>query len=131
MEICHSDVDRFRKSVSSTRKPRYQNDQCGRSFPFRDVLILYISQESQDDCLHVRLRAVSLFSWSFEQNSRDTQMTTRVTEGARRERLPPSFLVSRGFAAKRSRSRALPILNLKKKRDCSQSTFKWTLDVSN
>ena len=30
-----------------------------------------------------RLRAVSLFSWSVEQNARDTQMTTRVTEGAR------------------------------------------------
>ena len=29
-----------------------------------------------------RLRAVSLFSWSVEQNARDTQMTTRVTEGA-------------------------------------------------
>ena len=47
-------------------------------------------------------------------------MSTRVTEGARRERLfflvglPPSFLVSR--------ARALPSLNLKKKRDCSQST---------
>ena len=27
-----------------------------------------------------RLRAVSLFSWSVEQNARDTQMTTRVTE---------------------------------------------------
>ena len=33
-----------------------------------------------------RLRAVSLFSWSVEQNARDTQMTRRVTEGARRER---------------------------------------------
>ena len=33
-----------------------------------------------------RLRAVSHFFWSVEQNSRDTQMTTRVTEGARRER---------------------------------------------
>ena len=33
-----------------------------------------------------RLRAVSLFSWSVEQNARDTQMTTRLTEGARRER---------------------------------------------
>ena len=33
-----------------------------------------------------RQRAVSLFSWSVEQNARDTQMTTRVTEGARRER---------------------------------------------
>ena len=31
-----------------------------------------------------RLRAVSLFSWSVEQIARDTQMTTRVTEGARR-----------------------------------------------
>ena len=35
--------------------------------------------------------------------------------------LPPSFLASRGFAAQRSRARALPLLNLKKKRDCSQS----------
>ena len=33
-----------------------------------------------------RLRAVSLFPWSVEQNAQDTQMTTRVTEGARRER---------------------------------------------
>ena len=30
-----------------------------------------------------RLRVVSLFSWSVDQNARDTQMTTRVTEGAR------------------------------------------------
>ena len=36
-------------------------------------------------------------------------------------RLPPSFLASRGFAAQRSRARALPLLNLKKKRYCSQS----------
>ena len=33
----------------------------------------------------VTVRSVSLFSWSVEQNARDTQMTTRVTEGARRE----------------------------------------------
>ena len=75
-------------------------------------------------CMRInRLRAVSLFSWSVEQNARDTQMTTRVTEGARRERhgLPFSFLTSRGFAAERSRARALPLINLKKKRDCSQS----------
>ena len=51
----------------------------------------------------IRLRAVSLFSCSVEQSARDTQMTTRVTEGARRERhsnyfllgLPPSLLASR------------------------------------
>ena len=57
-------------------------------------------------------------------------MTTRVTEGARRERhkkrayLFSSWaadLVSRGFAVRRSRASALPSLNLKKKRDCSQS----------
>ena len=35
--------------------------------------------------LRTRLRAVSLFSWSVEQIARDTQMTTRVTEGARRQ----------------------------------------------
>ena len=33
-----------------------------------------------------RLQAVSLLSWSVEQNARDTQMTTRVTGDARRER---------------------------------------------
>ena len=50
-------------------------------------------------------------------------MTTRVTEGASRERLrfSPSFLASRGFAAQRSRARALLLLNLKKKTDRSQS----------
>ena len=53
-----------------------------------------------------RLRAVSLFSWSVKQNVRDTEMTT-----------------SRGFATRRSRSRTLPALNLKKKTDCSQSTL--------
>ena len=37
--------------------------------------------------------------------------------------LPPSFLASRGFAAQRSRARALPFLNLKNKRDCSQSSY--------
>ena len=49
-------------------------------------------------------------------------MTTRVTEGARRER-PPSFLASRGFSAQRSRALAFSLLNLKKKRDCSESRF--------
>ena len=65
-----------------------------------------------------RLRAVSLFSWSVEENARDTQMTTRVTEGARRaEGCRPRH------SARRSRARALPPLNLKKKRDCSQSSL--------
>ena len=38
------------------------------------------------DIFFSRLQAVTLFSWSVEQNARDTKMTTRVTEGARRER---------------------------------------------
>ena len=61
-------------------------------------------------------------------------MATRVTEGARRERyekerlffflfgLPPP--VSRVSLLRRSRARALLSLNLKKKRDCSQSTYR-------
>ena len=47
-----------------------------------------------------RLRAVSLFSWSVEQNARDTQMTTRVTEGARQGR--HNALVSRVSRLRRS-----------------------------
>ena len=53
-------------------------------------------------------------------------MATRVTDGARRERHSLSSraaaLVSRVSRLRRSRARALPLLNLKKKRDCSQST---------
>ena len=71
----------------------------------------------------IRLRAVSLSPWFVEKNARDTQMTTRVTEGARQER-PFSFLASGGFAAQRSRARALPLLNQKKKRGCLLSTQK-------
>ena len=63
MQICHSDVDTFRKSVGSTRKRRYQNDNCRRSFPFRGVLILYISQESRDDCLHMDFKCFKLELW--------------------------------------------------------------------
>ena len=54
-----------------------------------------------NECL--RQRTVSLFSWSVEQKARDTQMTTRLTEGARERHekreslffllgLPPPFL---------------------------------------
>ena len=45
-------------------------------------------------------------------------MATRVTDGARRE----MALVSRVSRLRRSRARALLSLNLKKKRDCSQSS---------
>ena len=66
--------------------------------------------------MDLRLRAVSLFSWSIEQNARDTHMTTRVTEGAP--------LVSRVYARARTpfHSIPIPLLNLKKKRDRSQSS---------
>ena len=42
-------------------------------------------------------------------------MTTRVTEGARRKSVPPLFLAFRGFAARRSRARALPLLICRKR----------------
>ena len=45
MQMCHSDVHTFR----SARERPISNHNCRRSFPFRDVLILYISKESQDD----------------------------------------------------------------------------------
>ena len=47
----------------------------------------------------IRVRAVSLFSWSVEQMAPDTPMTTRVTEGARQER---HALVSRVSRLRRS-----------------------------
>ena len=40
------------------------NDNCRRSFLFRDVLILYISQESQDDCLYFDFALFKLALWS-------------------------------------------------------------------
>lgn len=52
----------------------------------------------------------SLFFLGPSSKTRDTQMTTRLTEGAR----------PWGHHA---RARVLPSLNLKKKRDCSQSNF--------
>ena len=61
-------------------------------------------------------------------------MATRVTENARRERHEKretlffssrsAALVSRISRLRRSRARALFSLNLKKKRDCSQSTYR-------
>ena len=68
--------------------------------------------------------------------TRDTQMATRVTEGAGRERHEnretlfssrAAALVSRFSQLPRSRARALLSLNLKKKRDCSQSSIYYFL----
>ena len=65
---------------------------------------------------YIRLRAVCLFFCRPSSKTRDTQMATRVTDSARRERH-----VSRVSRLRRSSARALLSLNLKKKRDCSQS----------
>ena len=50
-------------------------DQC----PHVELKIFHDREAQVGD---FRLRAVSLFSWSVEQNARDTQMTTCMTEGA-------------------------------------------------
>ena len=132
-----SDVARFTTYVQTCQQPDLVPDQTRTQSLFKCLMgwektgdsslvqdRFYAGDKTRNISLQLflqqcRLRAVSLFSWSVELNARDTQITTRVTEGARR--LPPSFLASRGFAAKRSHARALPLLNLKKKRDCSQS----------
>ena len=79
-----------------------------------------------------RVRAVSLFSLSVEENARDTQMTTRVTEGERREghdKRETTLFSSRAPALVSRVSRhcrlalaraCTPLTNLKKKRGCSQ-----------
>ena len=75
--------------------------------------------------LRGRLRTVSLFSWSVEQNARDTQMTTRETGEAFFSCYRPRF--SRLAALPlNARARALPFLNLKKQRDRSRSTWEVT-----
>ena len=64
---------------------------------------------------HSRLRAVSPFSWSVEQNARDTQMTTRVTEGAalvsRVSRLRRSTLARVHYLKKKRLSQSRSILS--------------------
>ena len=52
----------------------------------REPIVVFMGHSDSEELSKDRLRAVSLFSWSVEQNARDTQMTTRVTEAARRER---------------------------------------------
>ena len=70
------------------------------------------------------LRPVSLFSQSVERKARDTKMTTRMAEGARRRGFSPAALVSRvSRLCCSTLARTLPSLNLMKKRDRSQSNF--------
>ena len=45
---------------------------------------------SRRSLLSIRLRAVSPFSWSIEQNARDTQMTTRGTKSEENRDCPQS-----------------------------------------
>ena len=68
------------------------------------------------------------FSWSVDQNARDKQITTSVTEGARRTHENKIFLSGcrPRFSRLAARLRACPpSLNLKKKRDYSQSILLW------
>ena len=86
--------------ISINKGPHLQKVVCLWLACATDETKLWLSSLSSSSmyftfCIHAnisgghftfRLRAVSLFSWSVEQNARDTQMTRRVTEGARRER---------------------------------------------
>ena len=70
------------------------------------------------------LRPVFLFSQSVERKARETKMTTRMAEGARRRGFSPAALVSRvSRLCCSTLPRALPSLNLMKERDRSQSNF--------
>ena len=71
-----------------------------------------------------RLRAVSLFCWSVEQNARDAQMTTRVTEGARRETGSRPCFSRLAASSLNARARGTPLTKSdEENRDRSQSTF--------
>ena len=102
-------------SVVSRAKHRLQNSRV--FFFSKSVKKSLTSLPSLALCLQPR-------SWSFIwllartwiSKTRDKQMATRVTEGARR-----AALVSHVSRLRCSRARALLSLNLNKKRDCSQS----------
>ena len=69
------------RTVSFLLRPSYTHAHITQSFTdFRAkerlLGILGGTAEIQAKALRHRLRAVSLFSWSIEQNARDTQMTT-------------------------------------------------------
>ena len=62
------------------------------------------------------------------RNANDhTRDWRRETGEARQKRVSLFFLACRGFAAQRSRPRALPLVNLKKMGGCSQSNSMWSL----
>ena len=48
-------------------------------------------------CGSGKLRLVSPFSWSVEQNARETQISTRVTEGAVVSRVPLDAQIARAY----------------------------------
>ena len=122
-------VINFRSSLSfflvrRAKRERHANDhardwrrETGKARKKRDYL------QSQRECSSDFL-AWKLKCWQAKHVKRDLRIRLRAVSlffffllG-----LPPSFLASRGFAAQRSCARALPSLNLKKKRDRSQSS---------
>ena len=68
------------RAIKTRIQKRAKTKSENKLHPTREIL----------SCIQLvgRLRAVPLFSWSIEQNARDTQMTTRMTGGAR-EASPP------------------------------------------
>ena len=80
------------KATRTAKKKKKGEARAKLLFFLMNLLLFFFYPSGQKWNSHVvnfqkaRLREVSLLSWSVEQNARDTQMTTRVTEGARRER---------------------------------------------
>ena len=96
----------------------------------RPCIILYLFSSALRLIYHIDYEQ-SLFFLGSSSKTPETRKWPRAwLKLRRRERLPPSFLASRvsrlasrSFAAQRSRARALPLPNLKKRRDCSQSIY--------
>ena len=64
MQMYHSGVNVFVISRLRTKAPDIKTTTVvDRSFPFRDVLILYISQESGDGCLQADFESLKLAPW--------------------------------------------------------------------
>ena len=101
---------------------------CCQNFTHQPVVFCVV--RSTLISLGLAKRAVSLFSSRAaalvsrqprSQGSPPTRPTERERTGRREPWERGWILACRGFVAQRSRARALPLLNLKKQRDCSQS----------
>ena len=110
--------------------------------PCKSFAIPRLSRSSESNLGHANLKPgseglttsnLSFFVVHRAKHSRHTNdqagyLRRRDGEGTEKERLsvfllrlPPSFLASRGFAARRSHARALPLLKIWRKREAAQS----------